>query len=70
MTIKATTDRAALVDTEFHWIKIEHRPPPISAKVLLINRDYGTAVIGIWDRGQWWTHWAPLPTFRREDAAL
>lgn len=70
MSIKTTADRAAMVDTEFHWIKLADAQPPISTKVLLINRDYGTAVIGIWDRGEWWTHWAPLPTFRREDAAL
>ena len=64
--IKQTTDKAAVVDTEFHWIAVEDQPPPISTKLLLINRDYGTAVIGIWMPSTWWTHWAPLPTFKKD----
>lgn len=64
MTIKLTNDKAALVDTTVHWIPVEGQPePPRGAKLLLINRRYGVAVIGHYNTNSQWTHWAPLPTF-------
>ena len=65
MTIKQTSDGAAVVDTTIHWIPITEKTPP-SGKVQLINRKLGVAVYGNYARGQGWTHYAPLPTFNDE----
>ena len=63
MTIKLTTDKQALVNTNLKWIPITMQEPPRGAKLLLINRAHGTAVLGPYVPGQGWTHWFPLPTF-------
>jgi hypothetical protein len=63
--IKPTSDRAAIVDTEFHWIDATEHPPPRGAKILCINRMQGIAVIGSWLPTFGFTHWAPLPTFEK-----
>ena len=67
MTIKTTSDNAAVVDTEFHWVDVNARQPPLGTKILVINKTYGVATIGLWQRSSWWTHWAPLPTFKKND---
>jgi hypothetical protein len=64
MTIRTTTDKAAVVDTQYHWIPLTEKLPPRGSKVLLINQRYGIAVMGPWSPGQYWTHWSPLPTFK------
>ena len=67
MTIRISTDKSCLVDTELKWQKID-KDTPIGVKMLLINREYGCATVGI----HWgyptgvFTHWAPLPTFKKE----
>jgi hypothetical protein len=63
VTIKKTTDGAAVVDTTIHWIAVEEQSPP-SGKLQLIDRRMGVAVYGNYNKGQGWTHWAPLPTFK------
>ena len=63
MTIKQTSDGQAVVDTGYHWISITDQPPP-SGKVQLINSKLGVAVYGNYTKGQGWTHYAPLPTFK------
>ena len=67
MTIKTTTDKAAVVDTGYHWIPISERTPPRGSNVQLINRKRGVPARGMWDPGSEWTHWAPYPTFRKDD---
>lgn len=62
--IKPTTDRAAIVDTEFHWIDAKDRKPPRGAKILCINLYTRVAVLGEWRDVYGFTHWAPLPTFK------
>ena len=55
MTIKQTSDGAAVVDTELHWIPISEVPPP-SGKLLLINQKLGVAMLGNythWPHGRW-----------------
>ena len=64
MTIKTTSDKAATVDTEFHWIPVSERQPPLGTKILAIHEKYGVAVICLWHKINHWTHWAPLPTFK------
>lgn len=62
MTIRKTSDGAAIVDTRFPWLDVERHPPP-SGKVQLIRRSLGVAVYGEFQLGHGWTHWAPLPVF-------
>lgn len=71
------TGRAMVADTT-HWVPItpEHEPP-LGAKVLVINRSSGVAALDTYSRSRsWlnqqdprrgWTHYSPLPTFRREE---
>ena len=57
MTIKTTTDKAAAVDTAFHWLDAKDFPPPLSKKILCTNKHHGVASL---------SHWAPLPTFKKD----
>lgn len=66
MRTKLTSDRAAVVAPDMHWLSVAEAPPPRGAKVLLINRSLGTATLGHWSAGSPWTHWFPLPTFKKE----
>ena len=64
MTIKPTNDRAATVDTEYHWRPIDDETPR-GTKLQLINRRYGVATYGsVYGNDCWWTHWCPCPTFK------
>ena len=69
MTIKTTTDKAAVVDTEYHWIDASKHPPPRGSKLLCINKHYGVAVFSVWVPAFGFTHWSPVPTFPKEDNA-
>ena len=64
MTLKISPATAA--DTAYHWRDIATDPPPQGVKLQLINSHYGVATYGRWDRGGDWTHWAPLPTFKKD----
>lgn len=65
-TIKTTNDRAAVVDQEYFWRRID-RDAPVGAKVQLINASSGVAVYGVLSgREKFFTHWAPLPKFPQE----
>lgn len=67
MTVKPTHNKAAIVDTEYHWRPIDERAP-IGTKVQLINRRYGVAIYGNIRSGDHsFTHWAPLPSFSKDD---
>ena len=63
MTIKLTTDKAAVVDTQFKWIPITTLAPKRGAKCLVINRKHVVARLDIWTPESDASHWAPLPTF-------
>lgn len=66
MPIKPTSDRAAIVDTTYHWREIDEDTPR-GTKLQLINRRAGVATYGqIFGSDCFWTHWAPLPTFSKE----
>ena len=62
--IKYTADKAAVVDTDLHWIDIKDQPPKVGAKILCINRLQGIAVLTHYTEGYGFTHWHPLPTFK------
>jgi hypothetical protein len=69
MDTNLTADRAALVDREYHWRDILTDPPPGGAKAQLINKAAGVAQYGSYNpRDTWYTHWAPLPTFKKDEA--
>ena len=65
-TIKTSTDKAAVVDTEYHWLDAKEYPPPLSKKILCINKHHGVASLSPWVSAFGWTHWAPLPTFKKD----
>jgi hypothetical protein len=65
--IKETTDKAAVVDTEYHWLDAKVYPPPLSKKLQCINKDQGVAVYSYWVSAFGFTHWAPLPTFGKDE---
>jgi len=66
--IKTTNNKMALVDIFHHWTPIdENQPPPSGVKLLLINRSLGVATIGNYTPKSNWTHYAGLPTFKREE---
>lgn len=61
--IKLTSDKFAVVDINNKWIDAKKYSPPKDAKMLLIDRNLGVAVLGAWRDSDGWTHWCPLPTF-------
>lgn len=61
--IKLTSDKFAVVDINNKWIDAKKYSPPKDAKMLLIDRNLGVAVLGTWNNADGWTHWCPLPTF-------
>jgi len=68
MTTITTSDKLALVDVRHHWTPIDPKnPPPSGSKLLLIDKRLGVAVISNYAKGGSWTHYAGLPTFRRDE---
>jgi hypothetical protein len=65
--IKPTSDRAAVVNTEYHWTDAKEYPPPLGPKLLCINKQQGVAVLSHWVSAFGFTHWAGLPSWRKED---
>lgn len=67
MTINTSHTGAATVDREYFWIQIDENAP-IGTKVQLINKRDGVAVYGhIYSKDCPWTHWAPLPAFKKSE---
>ena len=63
---RQSTDGAAAVSDVFHWRLID-TDTPRGVKLLLINRRAGVAAFGsLGSSSFYWTHWAPLPTFKEE----
>jgi hypothetical protein len=68
MTTRTTSDKLALVDVQHHWKPIDPKnPPPLGSKLLLIDKRLGVAVISNYAKGGSWTHYAGLPTFKRDE---
>jgi hypothetical protein len=65
LSIKDSSDGAAVIDTDYYWRPIETCPQ--GKKVQLINANMGCAAYGTHNpKYKYWTHWAPLPKFQRE----
>lgn len=59
----------AFVDQDYHWEPITAATPR-GGKAQLINQDAGVPQYGVIPFGPtWFTHWAPLPTFKKETYA-
>jgi len=66
LNIKLNTDKTAVVSPKFHWLPID-RNTPVGVQMLLIRESAGTATVGRHSHGNnFFTHFAPLPTFNRE----
>ena len=65
--IKLNTDKSAAVNQQLVWISIDENPPPVGAKLLLINRFNGVAVLGTYHTQHQWTHWQGLPKFTEDN---
>ena len=63
MTIKLTKDKAAAVNMTLPWLPVSRYPPPRGVKLLLIDKNYGVAILGVYQPDQNWTHWQALPHF-------
>lgn len=62
--IKHTNDKAAAVDTSYPWLPID-KDTPRGTKLQLIRKPAGVAQYGkLGSNDDWFTHWAPLPTFK------
>lgn len=65
MPAELNKEQTVAVDRDYYWRPIAECP--VGVKVQLINRRYGVAVYGHYSgRSGFWTHWAPLPVFRKE----
>ena len=64
--IKLNNDKSAAVNQALTWLSIDEVPPPVGAKLLLINRANGVAVLGVYQAKHQWTHWQGLPKFEEE----
>lgn len=62
MTIKHTSDQAAVVDTRTRWIPVGSDTPR-GVKLQLICKPDGVAQYGHYTERSHWTHWHPLPVF-------
>ncbi len=64
--ISINHSKTAAVNQSLPWIPIDDKTP-VGVKLQLINRAYGSATIGIYRRGDDWTHWQGLPKFMDGD---
>jgi hypothetical protein len=62
-----TIDFETYYDKDYHWTDIKVTPPPRGPKMLLIHKGMGVAVLRSWRESDTWTHWCPLPTFKKDD---
>lgn len=57
-------DQTVAVDHSYHWQLITDQTPR-GKKLQLINKNAGVATYGsLGTEPSFWTHWAPLPTFK------
>lgn len=61
---KRDSSGSTVVDKCYHWRVITDTTPR-GVKLQLINKKAGVATYGtIGTKNTFWTHWAPLPTFK------
>lgn len=64
---QTNTTKTVAIDQSYHWRPID-QDTPLGVKVQLISRGRsGVASYGILGSANtWFTHWAPLPTFKKD----
>ena len=64
---QTNSTKTVAMDTEYHWRPIT-KDTPLGVKVQLISRGRsGVASYGVLgSTNTWFTHWAPLPTFKKD----
>lgn len=61
---KKDSSGSTMVDNKYHWKEIT-KDTPRGIKLQLINKGAGVATYGILTtKDTYWTHYAPLPTFK------
>lgn len=67
MNLMLNNARTVAIDPEYHWREI-NKDTPRSVKLQLVNKDANVAVYGTYNGiDKYFTHWAPLPTFKKAD---
>lgn len=66
MTYKINADRTAAVTNDVKWKRIDEHTPR-GVKLQLIAKPYGVAQYGIHTPNKFFTHWAPAPTFDKDE---
>lgn len=62
-------EKTVAIDPEYHWREID-KDTPRGVKLQLINKSAGVAHYGaLISSDRHFTHWAPLPTFRKNNEA-
>jgi len=60
-------NKTVAIDPEYHWREID-KDTPRGVKIQLINKADGVAMYGaLISSDRYFTHWAPLPTFRKHN---
>ena len=59
-------EKTVAIDREYHWREID-KDTPRGVKLQLINKKYGVALYSHYMGDDYFTHWAPLPTFRKQN---
>ena len=63
---RLSSDQVAIVAKDLTWIPID-QAAPFGAKCLLISKAAGMPQVGtLQHRDQFFDHWFPLPTFKKE----
>jgi len=63
MTYKLNKDQSAIVAPDVKWMPIDDNTP-IGARMLLIERRQNICYVRTHQRGDGFTHYFPLPTFK------
>ena len=67
MNHKIDSTGTAAVATDYYWLPIDENTPR-GVKMNLINRAAGVTHIGVYlSSDKYYTHWAPLPTFKEQE---
>lgn len=61
--IRDSSDKAAVVDTEYVMFDAQKHPPKLNRLLLCGNIHSGKTVISTWKPEFQFTHWAPLAVF-------
>ena len=57
-------EKTVAIDPEYHWREID-KDTPRGVKLQLINKRYGVAIYSQYMGDDYFTHWSPLPTFKK-----